>query len=168
MGTLGRTLIDGAESVKLFGEKIGIKARIEKLDGVSGHADKPGLIDWLQGFKRKPEKVFIVHGEDDVTDEFAQCLKDEYGYDTFAPYSGGEVDLITGEIISQGIRRLIEKPEFTGGKSKGAIRGEEIYDDLEAAAARLKRVVAHNKGGANADLKKLLDKINALCDEWDR
>lgn len=168
VGTLGRTLIDGAESVKLFGEKIGIKARIEKLDGVSGHADKQGLIDWLQGFKRKPEKVFIVHGEDDVTDEFAQCLKDEYGYDTFAPYSGGEVDLITGEIISQGIRRLIEKPEFTGGKSKGAIRGEEIYDDLEAAAARLKRVVAHNKGGANADLKKLLDKINALCDEWDR
>lgn len=167
-GTLGRTLIDGVDSVKLFGEKIGVKARIEKLDGVSGHADKQGLLNWINGFKKKPQKVFIVHGEDTVTDEFAQCLKDEYGYDTLAPYSGAEFDLATGNVISEGIRKLIEQPEYDGPKSKGAIRGEALYRELEEATARLRTVVAHNKGGANADIRKLIDKINAISDEWDR
>lgn len=167
-GTLGRSLIDGADSVKLFGEKIGVKARIEKLDGVSGHADKQGLINWINGFKEKPERVFIVHGEDTVTDEFADCLKNEYGYDTFAPYSGAEFDMATNTILSEGVRKFIERPEYAAPKSKGAVRGEALYRDLEAASARLKTVIAHNKGGANADLQKLLDRINELCDEWDR
>lgn len=168
-GTLGRTLIEGAESVKLFGEKIGVKAHIEKLDGVSGHADKQGLINWINGFKKKPEKVFIVHGQDEVTDEFAECLRSDYGYDTFAPYSGAEFDMLTGTVLSEGTRKLIERPEYEPvPKSRGALRSAALYSDLEAAAARLKTVIAHNKGGANADLKKLLDRINDLCDEWDR
>ncbi len=168
-GTLGRTLIEGTDSVKLFGEKIGVRAHIEKLDGVSGHADKQGLIDWINGFKVKPKRVFIVHGQDEITDEFAAYLKDEFGYDTFAPYSGAEFDMLTNTILSPGIRKVIEHPEYTSApKSKGATKGEALYKDLEAASARLKTVIAHNKGGANADLQKLLDRINALCDEWDR
>ena len=110
-GTLGRMLLDGETSVKLFGEKIGVKAHIEKLDGVSGHADKQGLIDWINGFKEKPKRVFIVHGNDEVTDDFAEYLRKEYGYETFAPYSGAEVDLATNSIISQGVRKLVEQHE---------------------------------------------------------
>lgn len=166
-GTLGRMLIDGADSVKLFGEKIGVKAHIEILDGVSGHADKQGLIDWINGFKVKPKRVFIVHGQDEVTDEFAKCLADEYGYETFAPYSGAEFDLLTNSILSEGVRKLVEQPEYAA-KSRGAARGEALYKDLETAAARLKSVISHNKGGANSDLEKLLKRINEICDEWDR
>ena len=69
------------DSVKLFGEKIGVRARILQLEGVSGHADKNGLTDWLRGFKEKPKRVFIVHGEDTVTDEYAGYLRDEFGYE---------------------------------------------------------------------------------------
>ncbi len=166
-GTLGRMLIDGADSVKLFGEKIGVKAHIEILDGVSGHADKQGLIDWINGFKVKPKRVFIVHGQDEVTDEFAKCLADEYGYETFAPYSGAEFDLLTNSILNEGVRKLVEQPEYAD-KSRGAARGEALYKDLETAAARLKSVISHNKGGANSDLEKLLKRINEICDEWDR
>lgn len=166
-GTLGRMLIDGADSVKLFGEKIGVKAHIEILDGVSGHADKQGLIDWINGFKVKPKRVFIVHGQDEVTDEFAKCLADEYGYETFAPYSGAEFDLLTNSILSEGVKKLVEQPEYAV-KSRGAARGEVLYKDLETAAARLKSVIEHNKGGANSDLEKLLKRINEICDEWDR
>ena len=166
-GTLGRMLIDGADSVKLFGEKIGVKAHIEILDGVSGHADKQGLIDWINGFKVKPKRVCIVHGQDEVTDVFAKCLADEYGYETFAPYSGAEFDLLTNSILSEGVKKLVEQPEYAV-KSRGAARGEALYKDLETAAARLKSVIAHNKGGANSDLEKLLKRINEICDEWDR
>ena len=165
-GTLGRTLIEGTDSVKLFGEKIAVEARIEQLEGVSGHADKQGLIDWIQGFKEKPKRVFIVHGEDTVTDEFADCLMREYGYDTFAPYSGAEFDMMTNTILSKGIKKLVEHPD--GEMSKGAARGSAIYRELEVAGNRLKTVIMHNKGGANADLEKLLKRINDLCDEWDR
>ncbi len=72
MGTLGRRLIEGEKNVKLFGEPIEVKARIESLHGISGHADMNGLLKWLGAFKEAPQRVFVVHGEDTVTEEFAK------------------------------------------------------------------------------------------------
>lgn len=63
VGTLGRKLIEGAESVKLFGENITVNAKIEILRGISGHADMNGLLDWLGGFENTPERVIVVHGK---------------------------------------------------------------------------------------------------------
>ena len=72
VGTLGRKLIEGVTEVKLFGETIEVKASIESLKGISGHADQRGLLAWLKGFDTPLEHVFVVHGEDEVTDQFAQ------------------------------------------------------------------------------------------------
>ena len=60
IGTLGRSLIDGAEVVKLFGETIDVEAEIVRLDGLSGHADREGLLTWINAFKKKPGRVFMV------------------------------------------------------------------------------------------------------------
>lgn len=166
-GTLGRTLIEGTDSVKLFGEKISVNARIEQLNGISGHADKQGLLNWINAFKSKPKRVFVVHGDDAVTDEFAECLVNEYGYDAFAPYSGAEFDLLTNSVLSKGVRRLVEQKEEVY-ISKGASRGNVLYKELENAGNRLRAVIAKNKGIANADLEKLIKQINSLSDEWDR
>ena len=95
VGTLGRVLVEGVDEVKLFGEPIQVRAQIKKLVGMSGHADKDGLIDWINGFKEKPRRVFVVHGEDSVCTSFAECLKVEYGYHTYAPYSGTVFNLLT-------------------------------------------------------------------------
>lgn len=54
------------DEVRLFGEPIQVRAQIKQLAGLSGHADKNGLIEWISGFEEKPKKVFIVHGEDSV------------------------------------------------------------------------------------------------------
>ena len=75
VGTLGRMLVEGAKEVKLFGEPIEIRADITKLVGMSGHADKNGLLNWVKGFEKKPDKVFVVHGEDSVCKLFTECLK---------------------------------------------------------------------------------------------
>ena len=96
VGTLGRSLLEGAKSVKLFGEEIAVNAHIENLKGVSGHADQKGLINWMESMMKKPDKVFVVHGEDQVCDTFAELLSKQHGYDTYAPYSGTEFDLISG------------------------------------------------------------------------
>lgn len=71
-GTLGRRLLDGAKKVRLFGEEISVEARIEMIEGFSGHADKEGLLKWIERFNRKPKKIFIVHGEEDAMIEFSE------------------------------------------------------------------------------------------------
>lgn len=162
IGTLGRKLIEGAERVKLFGEEVEVNARIEALKGISGHADKNGLLDWLSGFEQVPEKVFVVHGEDQVTDEFAAAVAEKFGCETLAPYSGGSVDLGTGEVISAGVPR----PKKTAKPSD--IRKRNAFERVVAAAKRLLSVVYKNEGLANKELAKFETQIQNLADKWDR
>ena len=162
VGTLGRNLLEGAKTVTLFGEEINVKAEIRKLDGVSGHADKDGLLRWINSFEDKPQKVFVVHGEDMVCDRFVECLEKEYGYHAEAPYSGSEFDLLKNVWIKteEGIR--------IAQKKEGNRRALDVFHRLLAAGQRLLSVIKHNEGGANKDLAKFADQINSLCDKWDR
>lgn len=161
-GTLGRSLVEGASTVKLFGEAIDVQASIEVLAGISGHADKEGLIRWLTAIKEKPKKVFVVHGEDSVCEEFTDCLRDEYGYAAVAPYSGGSYDLIRNICLSEG-----NKVRLTEMKSVGK-RASEVFNRLVAAGKRLMTVIYHNEGGANKDIARFADQIHALCDKWEK
>lgn len=160
VGTLGRHLLEGADEVRLFGETISVRARIERIEGLSGHADKAGLIDWVGGFREKPQKVFIVHGEDTVCNLFADCLEKEYGFSAYAPYSGTRVDLITGEVEYEAAPIPIKK------KVRSTV--SDVFARLLAAGQRLLVVIQHNEGGSNKDLAKFADQINSLCDKWDR
>ena len=62
-GTLGRTIVDGAKTVKIFGEEFSVKARIEYIEGYSGHADQEWLLNFVYSFIKKPKHIFLVHGE---------------------------------------------------------------------------------------------------------
>lgn len=159
-GTLGRHIVEGATEVKLFGESIEIRASIKKLIGLSGHADKNGLLDWLSGFEKKPERVFVVHGEESVCEAFKDCLNDEYGFRAYAPYSGTRFNLASNEVEYAAVPVRVEKK-----KTKGA---SDVFRRLLAAGQRLLAVIQHNEGGTNKDLAKFADQINSLCDKWDR
>ena len=160
IGTLGRTLLEGAEEVKLFGEPIGIRATIKQLAGISGHADKNGLLDWIGGFENRPQRIFVVHGEDSVCDSFAQCLIDECDLDAYAPYSGTKFDLIqnTFDYEAEPVRLAPKKTRTVS----------DVFTRLVAAGQRLVGVIKKNEGLANKDLGKFADQINSLCDKWDR
>ena len=161
IGTLGRSLIDGAQVVKLFGETIDVEAHIEKLEGISGHADKEGLITWLQAFKKKPDHVFLVHGDDAVCTSFANHLRAEYGYETDAPFSGSVYDLAEGAWLKQTVGIPIRK------ETERQKENRSIFELLVAAGERLMRVIRKNKDCANKDIKKFTADVNALCDKWD-
>lgn len=161
VGTLGRTLLEGEHQVKLFGETIEVEAKIVKLDGVSGHADKAGLIKWIEAFEKKPEKVFVVHGEGDVCESFTQCLREEHGFDAVAPYSGGTYNLADASCVKEGVK--VRKVKTTAAR-----KVSDVFERLIAAGRRLMSVIRHNEGGANKDLAKFADQINSLCDKWDR
>lgn len=160
-GTLGRMLLEGASEVKLFGETIEVMAEIVKLEGVSGHADKAGLIKWITSFDNRLKQVFVVHGEDEVSTGFAKCLCDEYGLNAVAPYSGAEFDMISGSFVKEGERILKAKKPVQR-------KANDVFERLLAAGRRLLTVIKHNEGGANKDLAKFADQINSMCDKWDR
>ncbi len=158
MGTLGRAIVEGATEVKLFGEPIEIRARIMKLAGMSGHADKNGLLHWVEGFTQKPKKVFVVHGEDSVCKLFTECLKVEHGISAYAPYSGTRFDLINGSFIYEAEPVVLKK------KTHGV---SDVFARLLASGQRLIAVIHKNEGGANKDLARFADQINSLCDKWE-
>ena len=160
VGTLGRAIIEGEKEVKLFGETIDVRAEIKQLAGMSGHADKNGLIEWLTNIGEKPQMVFIVHGEDSVTKNFSECLRTEYGYETYAPYSGTIYDLIDNRVEYEAIPIPISK------KKTGKV--SDVFARLLAAGQRLLNIIHKNEGGANKDLAKFADQVNSLCDKWDR
>jgi metallo-beta-lactamase family protein len=160
-GTLGRMLLEGASEVKLFGETIEVMAEIVKLEGVSGHADKAGLIKWITSFDNRLKQVFVVHGEDEVSTVFAKCLCDEYGLNAVAPYSGAEFDMISGRFVKEGER-------IPKAKKPVQRKANDVFERLLAAGRRLLTVIKHNEGGANKDLAKFADQINSMCDKWDR
>ena len=161
-GTLGRILIDGAKSVKLFNEEISVNAQIDVLPGVSGHADKMGLISWLRGFEKKPELVFVNHGDPEAADSFTKCLNEELGYRAFAPYSGTCFDLLRGEFDYVAEPRPIEKKSAPTGKAA------RIFAELLAAAERLLAICRKLEGRPNKELQRYTKEIEKLSDAMEK
>ncbi len=161
-GTLGRKIVSGAESVNLFGEEIVVNARIENLAGISGHADRDMLIDWLKGMRKAPEKVFVNHGADIVCDNFAALVYDRLKFDAVAPFSGDTYDLLTNECIERG--KIVKLTTV----SEGRRRADHAFSRLMDACRRLKTVAELSKGMTNKDIAKFTDKINELCDLYTR
>jgi len=164
-GTLGYKLLHGEKEVRIFGEDIQVRAEIANLPGMSGHADQKELLKWMGHFKSPVKRVFVVHGEDQVTESYAALVKEKTGFEAGAPYSGEIWDLISGECIREGIK---EKAKELERKSRGGRTAAAIYSRLLAAGARLMSVIRANSGLANKDMAKFADQINSLCDKWDR
>ena len=160
-GTLGRKLINGADYIKIFGEDIKVAARIESMVGISGHADKDMLLEWLGGV-RTPTLVFVNHGEDIVCDSFAQTINNKLGFHAVAPYSGDEYDLINAEYIAKG--RIVKLSKVSEGRKRANV----AFERLLSALGRLKVVVELSRGLTNKELAKFTDQINDLCDKYAR
>lgn len=169
VGTLGRALIGGAKEVKLFQEEVHVNAHIIQFPGMSGHADQEGLLKWAGSLRAKPDRVFVTHGEDKVTELFAEKLWDEFRYPAMAPFSGTVFDLKENEFIEKTVGIPIQKESAANaGTLRTRSSGNAVFDRLVAAGQRLLTVITRNKGGANKDLSKFADQINSLCDKWDR
>ncbi len=159
VGTLGRAILEGAKEVKLFGESIEVRAQIKSMRGLSGHADKDGLIEWISAFEEKPKKVFVVHGDDDACVAFTECLKIEHGQRAYAPYSGTVFNLLSNQFEFEASPIPIQK------KTQPATGA---YARLLAAGQRLLSIIKKSDGYANKDLAKMADQVIALCDKLEK
>ena len=120
-GTLGRLLVEGAQEVTLFGEKIQVKAQIHNLEGFSGHADRDGLLQWISGFQTQPRKVFLVHGEPQAKIDFAQLIKEKLGYDAIVVNANAEyeLELGSGEVVGmeEAMEEVIDEAKINSARN---------------------------------------------------
>ena len=163
VGTVGWQLLQGADSVKLFGETIEVNAEIAQMHSVSGHADDNGLLRWASSFNPKPRRIFVNHGDEGACETLATRLRGEQGLVAVAPYSGDSWDLLTDKQVETGSRKRITK-----AKRGGSQRGPTVYERLTAAAQRLQRLVDGFRGRANKDIAKLTAQIQTICDKWEK
>ena len=158
-GTLGRSLVEGATSVKLFGETVAVAAEIKQLPGISGHADVDGLTTWISHIQN-PKRVFVVHGESETADKFVSHLRNDLKLNAYAPYSGTEFDPIADELILEAVPKPIVK--------KGTAKANTVYHRLLAALERLSGMIKRSEGRANKDLARLTDQIIEICNKWEK
>ena len=158
-GTLGRTLLDGAKSVKLFGEEVAVLAEIENFKGLSSHADRDHLIQWAQSFEN-PAHFFVVHGDREVAPYFADSLQ-RLGLSAHAPQYTEVYDLAAGRQLSPGYLPERKVSDFAGGRVSNA------YQRLVAMGKLLQEVIVRSKGRANRDLGNFADQIKQLIDKWE-
>ncbi len=138
-GTLGRNILDGARKVKLLGEDIGVALQVHNLEGFSAHADKEGILNWINGFTKKPKEIFIVHGEIEASTELAESIKERFNIKTTIPelddkfkINGNKTILSEGgKPITKRLKRDIEKELDEINKQFNAFidREDEILED---------------------------------------
>lgn len=114
-GSLGRRLVDGIKRVKVMGEEIAVRAKIQMMDGFSAHADSRQLLDWVGHFQNpKPAKVFIVHGESSAQGALQSEFEEELGLDVYVPFKG-DMAIIEGrecEIQSSTLPKVTVEKEM--------------------------------------------------------
>ncbi len=159
-GSLGRRILDGAQRVKLFGEEIAVRARIVRFHGLSSHADRDGLVRWINSYTPKPQQVFVVHGDARAVENYTSTLT-ELGFAAHAPLYEEVYDLLDNRMIAPGIK-------LEARAAAPVDLGSPAYRRLEDIGRKLMDVIARNKGGSNKDLGKFADQIRALISKWDR
>ena len=159
-GTLGRALLNGVKSVKMFGEEIAVRAQIVNFQGLSSHADRDHLLEWIGAFKaKKPQHVFVVHGDREVAPYFAKSIT-QLGFTAHAPQYTEVYDLIADQVEEVGyLPERKVKASFT--KSSAA------YERLVAIGQMVVEFIRRSKGKDNKTLARYADQLRQLLDKWE-
>ena len=160
-GSPGRKIMDGAKEIKLFGEDVAVRARVVMLPGLSGHADRLGLLEWIEAFKSKPRQIFVVHGEDQIAELFVQTLTEKCGMRACAPFSGTRFDLASGKFIE--VTKGIPISKATAGRTVST-----AFTKLKLTAREVLDFVGKCQGLPNKDLERFSAELEALIEKYKR
>lgn len=153
VGTLGRRIVDGAKKVRIFDEEIAVNARIENIEGFSGHADRAGLLQWISAMAKKPAKIILVHGEEEAINSFSKAIQDDFGIETWIPGLDETIEL--GNIVTKPalavVRKIVPAVESTSLVSEGL---DDLQSQLDHLTVRCKRDL--NGVTVQEDRKKIL------------
>lgn len=166
-GSLGRTLVDGARMVKILGERVIVRAKVFTIGGLSAHADRKALLEWVGHFRNPKMRVFVVHGEQSVSEEFAAVVRKDFGYETRVPWIGDRITETSYEpaVAAAGVEaagakwrdivmRLSRKAEaLSAALEAGNLPAhvlQRIEDEMASAQKHLDDALQNARGGQAA------------------
>ena len=162
VGFQGEGTLDGAKSVKLFGEEIAVRAEIVNFQGLSSHADRDHLLAWIQNVKApKPQHVFVVHGDREVAPYFAQSIE-SLGFTAHAPQYTEVYDLIADTQLEKGYL-----PERKTKSTATGTRTSSAYERLVAVGQMVMEAIKRSRGRDNKSLARFADQLRALLEKWE-
>jgi metallo-beta-lactamase family protein len=161
-GTTGRRIVDGAKTVRLFGEEIAVKAHVHTLGGFSAHADQRGLLEWLSHVKNPKLQVFVNHGEEEISTELSLMIRQKFGIGTAVPrWREKRFLFVPGEEV---------RPEEQVGEAiQPGERFSALLGHLDTSYKRLRRKLkklrSKEKTFQEASWLRHLEELNEKLDE---
>ena len=156
-GTLGYDIVNGAERVKIFGEEIAVNARIEYIEGYSGHADQEGLMNFIYSFINKPKHIFLVHGEEESQDIFKEKVESETGIPVTVPEFGETYEINEQILMTNKIERKIARTT----KIEILERLEKLKSEIKDMDEYVRQDVG-NQNLTDTDIFRINEKIKDL------
>lgn len=154
-GTPGRQIVEGAKSVRIFGEKVAVRSRVFTIGGFSAHADQADLLNWIGHFQQKPPpKVFVIHGEPSTIDIFANKIRKKFAFEVYTPRLREMLILERGKEVEE-LLPTVEETDY----EKETI---EMAAELEKAISSLKQ---HFKQTGKTLAQEELDRLREMRDE---
>ena len=158
VGTLGRKIVDGAKNVKLFGEEITVNADIRYIEGFSGHADKNGLLKFIDTFSSKPKQIYLVHGDEEAQYELAEEIGNQFGIPVEIP--------MRGDVYEVDLDRIKKTAELRSPNENQYIRLEvlEKMETLREELAEMTMIVGEDLKDEMTDskVKEIMEKLKEL------
>lgn len=156
-GTLGYNIVNGAKKVKIFGEEIAVDARIEYIEGYSGHADQEWLMNFIYSFIKKPKHIFLVHGEPESQDTLREKIEQETGLSVTIPEFGETYELNDEIQMTHKIERKV-----TNNLRKEIIgRLEKLKDEIKDMDTYVRQDI-DDKNLRDEDIFRINEKIKDL------
>ena len=159
-GTLGYNIVNGAKKVKVFGEEIAVNARIEYIEGYSGHADQEGLMNFVYSFIKKPKNIFLVHGEAESQDVLKEKIETETKIPVIIPEFG---ETYTIDQIEENVKMTnkIERKVTKTMRSEIAQRLEKLKQEINDMDIYVKQDI-NNENLRDEDIYRINEKIKEL------
>jgi len=151
-GSMGRRLVEGGKKVRIMGEEISVRARIYNLDGLSAHADRDDMLNWLSRFNPKPATVFLVHGELESAQALANVIGEKMAIPAYIPRYGDVV-------VFQGKNHQVSPSARLPQMEPALLRLQDSLNELDNVWAEYKQklefMVAANSTKVPAILSRL-------------
>lgn len=167
VGTLGRLLVDGAEKVKLFGEEIRVNAVIEHLSVFSGHAGRNELVDWVSAITPKPDRVFLVHGEEEALDMLAGAIR-SLGYNVTVPNLLDEVVLTEGRKDGEPEAPSVQAPAADVESVEELTHEYKLVEQMERILKLAEEMSFKKSPDVSLKLDIMENDLAAFADKWEK
>lgn len=167
VGTLGRLLVDGAEKVKLFGEEIRVNAVIEHLSVFSGHAGRNELVDWVSAITPKPDRVFLVHGEEEALDMLAEAIR-SLGYNVTVPNLLDEVVLTDVRKDGEPEAPSVQAPAADVESVEELTHEYKLVEQMERILKLAEEMSFKKSPDVSLKLDIMENDLAAFADKWEK